>query len=101
MPTTQQAELGGDEDMDAIPPALLNGGGVVSMLALAYWMLATGRLYTGAQHREIVEDKDAQIDRLNNAVDVKDKQLERLAVVGEAVVKILASVEELAKRRQR
>ena len=44
-----------------IPPALLNGVGVVGLLVAAYWMLATGRLYTGASHREAMDAKDAQI----------------------------------------
>ena len=73
--------------MDAIPPALLSGGGVASLLGLLFWMLATGRLVTRREHDNRMADKDAQI--------------EKLAVVGEAFLKIMTSVESLAKGRSR
>ena len=84
-----------------LPPALLNGVGVTTLLVILFWMLAREHLVTGPAHRRELADKDAQIDRLTNAVDVKDQQLEKLTVVGEAVVKILASVDEMAKGHHR
>lgn len=92
-PTT----LRGD-DVD-IPPSLLTGGGVISLLVLLFWMLATDRLVTGAAHRRELADKDSQRDVLLKTIDVKDSQLEKLAVVGETTVRILSSVEALAKER--
>jgi hypothetical protein len=40
-----------------VAPALFNGVGVVGLLVLLFWMLATGRLCTGRELR----DKDARI----------------------------------------
>lgn len=100
MPTCTPT-LRGDDEVDSIPPALFNGGGFVASIAFLWWALATGRLYTGSQHREIVKDKDAQIERLTKANDVKDAQIEKLSVVGEAFVKIMTAIEDMAKRRQR
>jgi hypothetical protein len=84
-----------------LPPALLNGVGVVGLLVGLFWMLATDRLVTGAAHRRELADKDSQIADLRKANDVKDRQLEKLTVVGETVAKVLESIEHLAKGRSR
>ena len=100
MPTlVTQPALRGDDDVD-IPPALLNGVGVVSLLVVMFWMLSSDRLVTGAAHRREIADKDAQISTLIKTIDVKDAQLEKLAIVGETTVRILASVEALANKER-
>lgn len=76
-----------------------------AMLGGIYWMLATDRLVTGASHRrELAEkdqriaDRDAVIAKQDKVIEVKDEQLERLAVVGEAFLKIMAAIDALSKR---
>lgn len=44
--------------MDAIPPALLSGGGVVTLLVGLFWMVATGRIVTRREHDAVKEDRD-------------------------------------------
>lgn len=85
--------------MDAIPPALLNGVGVVGLLVGLFWMLATGRLVTRREHDGRIADKDQVIATQARTIDVKDSQLEKLSVVGETAIRILSSVEALAKER--
>jgi hypothetical protein len=82
-----------------IPAAIWNGVGVVGLLSLLFWLLATGRLYTKSQHDEIVSSKDQVIETQAKTIDVKDGQLDKLSVVGETVVKILSSVDDLGRRR--
>ena len=93
--------LRGDDEVDAIPPGLLSGGGVATLLIWLFWMLATGRLVTRREHDNRMADKDAQIARQDRTIEVKDAQIEKLAVVGEAFLKIMTSVESLAKGRSR
>lgn len=99
MPTQILTPHRGD-DVD-LPPALLNGAGVVSLLVGLFWMIATGRLVTRREHDNRVADKDAQIADLRKANDVKDAQIEKLSVVGETVAKVLQSIETLARGRSR
>lgn len=44
--------------MEALSPAILNGVGVVGMLAGLFWMLATGRLATRRELDEARADRD-------------------------------------------
>ena len=86
------------DDVD-IPPALLNGVGVVSLLVVTYWLLITDRIVTGAAHRREITDKDEQIATLKQAVQVKDAQLEKVVIVGETTMRILTTVEAIARER--
>jgi hypothetical protein len=97
---TSPPTLRGDDDVDAIPPALLNGVGVGGLLAVLFWMLATGRLVTRREHEGRIADKDQVIATQERTIAVKDSQLEKLAVVGETAIRILSSVEALAKERK-
>ena len=83
-----------------LPPALLNGVGVVGLLVGLFWMLATGRLVTRREHDGRVADKDAQIADLRKANDVKDTQLEKLTNdVATTVIRVLESIHALAEKR--
>jgi hypothetical protein len=44
--------------IDAIPPALINGVGVVGLVVILFWMLATGRLVTRREAEDIRADRD-------------------------------------------
>lgn len=93
----------GDDDMDSlldVPPAIANGVGVVALLIGLFWMIARGSLVTRREHEARVGDLKEQNATLKTTVDVKDKQLQDLAVVGETVIKIMASVDELARKGQ-
>ena len=60
MPTLAPS-LRGDDEVDAIPPALLNGVGVAGLFSLLFWMIASGRLVTRREHENRIADKDAVI----------------------------------------
>lgn len=92
------------EPMDALldlPPAIANGVGVIALLSGLFWMLATGRLVTRREHEARVGDLKEQNATLKTTVEVRDQQLKSLAVVGETVIKILASVDDLARKNSR
>lgn len=82
MPTQR---LSGDEDVDI--PALVNAGGVVGLLALTYWLLATDRIVTGAAHQRELAAKDQQIaanERMyEQRIADKDQQIVMWRAVGE------------------
>ena len=44
--------------LEAIPPALVNGIGVVGLVVILFWMLATGRLVTRREAEDIRADRD-------------------------------------------
>ena len=44
--------------MDQTVAALLNGIGVVGVILVFGWMLATGRLFTRAQFDDVMHDRD-------------------------------------------
>jgi hypothetical protein len=85
-------------DFTAVPTVIGATGSAASMFGLLFWMLATDRMITGPSHRREIAVKNEQITTQRETIAVKDRQLERLAVVGETVVKILDSVETLARR---
>jgi hypothetical protein len=93
-----QTATGGDVDFTALPTVIGATGSAASMFGLLFWMLATDRMITGAGHRREIAVKNEQIATQRETIAVKDRQLERLAVVGETVVKILDSVETQARR---
>lgn len=86
MPTATPT-LRGDDEVDAIPPALVNGAGVATLLVILFWMLAKGHLYTGASHREIVEAKQRELDsdkaHYEQRIADKDAQIVMWRAVGE------------------
>lgn len=79
--------LRGDDEVDAIPPALINGVGVVALVVALYWMLAKEHLVVGAAHRRELAAKDMQIAALEKAHEQragdKDAQIVMWRAVGE------------------
>lgn len=82
------------------PQALWTGGGVVGLVVFLYYALATGKLYTGATVRELLAAKDEQISNLTKAVERRGDQVDEIKVVGVTVLKVLDTVERIAKERQ-
>lgn len=62
-----------------VPAGVWNGIGVVGLIVLLFWMLATGRLATARELRE----KDRRIAFLERALTERDKQLS--LVMGESI----------------
>jgi hypothetical protein len=88
------------DTLTEIPAVIANGAGVVSLLSILFWMLATDRLITGPAHRRELDSKDDTIAKQDKTIEVQDKQLEDLAVIGETNLRILKTVEDLAKDRK-
>jgi len=88
------------DGLNDIPAAAWNAGGALSMLAGLFWMLATGRIVTRREHEGRISDKDQVIATQAKTIEVKDNQLEKISIVGETALKILASVEAYAARQQ-
>lgn len=57
--------------MDGIPVELVNGVGVVGLVIILFWLLATGRLGTARELRE----KNQRIEALEAMVRNRDHQL--------------------------
>ena len=87
----------------AIPlPALLNGVGVAGMLALMWWMLATGWLYTRRQHNEIVPKLEERIAYSDKAADRSNDHADKITdQLGATQVQILAKVQQIADAHER
>lgn len=85
--------------MPDLPAGLLNGVGVVGLLVGLFWMLATGRLVTRREHDGRIADKNEVIATQAQTIAVKDQQLEKLDIVGTTTIRILESVENLARER--
>lgn len=98
--TPTPTATGGDDVLSNIPPELVGGTTAAGMFAGLFWMLATGRLVTRREHEGRVADKNEVIATQKTTIDVKDKQLENLAVVGETVIRILHSVEGTSRGTQ-
>jgi hypothetical protein len=71
--------------MESIPPALLNGVGVVGLLVVLFWMLATGRLVTRREHETVRADRDywreIGIKGINTAEKLADQKSAGIAAV--------------------
>lgn len=88
-------------DIGSIPPALVGGGVGSSMLGLLYWLIATGRLIPRRFYEERIADKDATIATQTKTIEVQRDQLGKALSTGETGVKILESIEALARDRDR
>lgn len=86
MPTPTPT-LRGDDEVESIPPALVNGIGVVGLLVVLFWMLAKGHIYTGTSHREILAAKQRELDsdkeHYEQRIADKDAQIVLWRAVGE------------------
>jgi hypothetical protein len=75
--------------MDAFPPGLLNGVGVVSLCVFVTWLVLSGRLVSRKTHQDALDalaTKDKQIAE-------KDVQLRYLGEVGQAMNAVLRAVQ--------
>ena len=63
--------------MDAIPPALINGAGVVTLLVGLFWMIATGRVVTRREHDAVKEDRDYWREIAMTGVSAAQKMAEQ------------------------
>jgi hypothetical protein len=79
---------------------VFNGIGVVGLILLFGWLLATGRLATGRELRE----KDRRINALEKALDTRDQQLmtvfEALPKIARAMGGIHNAVEAVTDERK-
>lgn len=93
--------------IEGVPAAVLNGIGVVGVIVVGGWMLATGRLYTRGQVDDVKHDrdewraesrlKDAQIAEKDQQLAEKDKQLSYLGEVGETAKAVLSALQKMAR----
>lgn len=117
MPTCADTLLGGDDEVDQIPPALIQGLSAGGMLVVLFWMLARDHLITGPAHRRELDAKDAQMTALEKVheqrVADKDAQVVMWRAVGETAqaqmvellehsrftVQLLQAIEQRAKEQ--
>jgi hypothetical protein len=85
-----------DVNLNAVPPVLWSATGAASMFAGLFWMLASGRLYTRAQHHEIVKDKDETISFQRSAIRSLTKATQDLAVPAHTASYALHQLEKRA-----
>ena len=111
--------LRGDDEVDAIPPALLSGGGVVTLLVILFYGLVKEHIVTGPAHRRELAAKDQQIaanERVyEQRIADKDTQIVMWRAVGETSqaqstellehsrlsVQLLQAIERRAQEQQR
>lgn len=76
--------------LEAIPPQLVTGGGIVGMVTLVGWFLATGRAVTRREHDNRVADKDAVIADLRETLKIRDQEA---AIRTEQIGKLLTNTD--------
>ena len=57
MPTSTPT-LRGDDDVDAISPAVFNGVGVIALFGWLFFMVSRGNLVTRREHESVKQDRD-------------------------------------------
>jgi hypothetical protein len=104
---TQAITRGDDQMFDTIPPALLNGAGVITLLGWLYWMLASGRLVTRREHENRMADKDAtiadkdeQIVMWRGTAETNAAQKQELLEQGRLSTQLLQAIEARARAKQ-
>lgn len=76
--------------------ALINGVGVVGVVIIVGWMVATGRLVTRREHADAIHDRDewrAECRIKDQQIAEKDAQLRHMAEVGRTVDAIMRSIQ--------
>ena len=84
--------------IEGLPIALLDGVGVIAVVLLVFWMIATGRLITRREVEDVKHDRDEwrAESRLKDAqIAEKDRQLEHMGEVGRLVKDIMHSLQRL------
>ena len=90
--------------MDAIPPGLLNGLGVVGVVLLMGWLVFTGRLVPRRTHEDVIHDRDEwrSESRIKDAqIAEKDMQLRHMAEVGKTVEQAFRGLQDQARGEPR
>lgn len=86
--------------MDGIPIAAIDGIGVVGLVIVFAFGLATGRLFTKRQYDEVIHDRDEwrAESRLKDAqIAEKDRQLEHMEQVGRTVEQFTRGLQQEMK----
>lgn len=89
----------------AIPPQLLTGSGLAALVALAVWLIYTGRLVTRQVHEDRITDKNNHIEYLRRTLEVRDEevrirseQVQKLLTNSDLTVQLLQSLQREASR---
>lgn len=81
--------------MESLSPAFLEGAGVVTVVLLVGWMLATGRLVTRRELERAEHDRDewrTESRIKDQELQAKNEQLAHLAEVGKSMHAVLAAL---------
>ena len=84
--------------LDAVPPGLLNGLGVVGVVLLVGWFVWTGRLVPRREVERVEHDRDEwrTESRIKDAqIAEKDAQLLHMGEVGRQMRRVLTAVQQL------
>ena len=84
---------------EAIPSGLLNGVGVVTLVVLVFWMLATDRLVTGPAHRRELADKDRQLALKDDTIKTLTGSVQKLTLNSALTVQLLHSLDKTAAHK--
>jgi hypothetical protein len=98
-PTPSPPPAGGDVDLSNLSPTVTAGTTAASMFAGLFWMLATGRMYTRSQHREILTPREEENKRLWSAVDKLTSALQKLTVNSDLTVQTFRSIDKTASEK--
>ena len=90
MPTLTP-ELRGDDEVDAISPAVFNGVGVVALFAWLFYMVSRGALVTRREHDAVKEDRDYWRAIAMKTTSTAEKMAEQKSVS-------IAAVESIARQ---
>jgi len=85
---------------DGIPIGFIDGLGVVGVVLILGWLLASGRLVTRREHEATVHDRDewrAESRIKDQQIRERDEQLRHLSEVGETVEAIMRSIQTRAQ----
>lgn len=83
-----QVYLGEAHVLELLPPQVADQIGVVALVVILGWAIATGRLVTRREHDQAIHDRDewrAESRLKDQQLAEKDQQLAHLAEVGRTV----------------
>lgn len=82
---------------EAIPPQLVTGGGLATLVLFAVWLLFTGRLLSRAAHEEILSAERQRAEDFKAALAASE---EARAVLAEQLGEILTFVRQSQPHRE-
>lgn len=74
--------------LEAIPPQLVGGAGLATIVLAAVWSMLTGRIVSRAAHEDRIRDKDDHIAYLRATLETRDQEA---AIRTEQVQKLLTN----------